>query len=293
MLDDDAIRDLLATAWRRAGASVEPHHGGMNSATWWVGHGGRRYVAKHVPTDQSSGLAGGVTVALLVQAAGIPSGAPVPTPDGRLAVDTADGPVVLLRFVPGTGPLLDVAGRRLIGDTLGRVHVALTGQRIDGARDMFRPDPDGPHIEGCPTWVRPGIQRALADYDALDPATLTHGMLHTDPAPDAFLVDPDTGEVGLIDWPTACHGPLLYDVASAVMYLGGPRTAAPMLNAYLATGALDEHEMRRGLDVLRRYRWAVQAWYFAHRIAVADMTGIDDPAENLRGLEDARVHLAV
>jgi hypothetical protein len=36
--------------------------------------------------------------------------------------------------------------------------------------------------------------------------------------------DAATGHCGIIDWSSAEHGPLLYDLASAVMYLGGPLT---------------------------------------------------------------------
>jgi hypothetical protein len=37
-----------------------------------------------------------------------------------------------------------------------------------------------------------------------------------------------------------------------------------------------------------RFRWAVQADYFAWRIANHDLTGITGPAENEKGLDDAR-----
>ena len=39
------------------------------------------------------------------------------------------------------------------------------------------------------------------------------------------------------------------------------------------------------------WRWATQAWYFAGRIATDEMTGIDDPSENEKGLADARAYL--
>ena len=41
-----------------------------------------------------------------------------------------------------------------------------------------------------------------------------------------------------------------------------------------------------------RYRWAVQAYYFAHRIAHEDLTGIADHAGNEKGLADARAALS-
>jgi hypothetical protein len=37
-----------------------------------------------------------------------------------------------------------------------------------------------------------------------------------------------------------------------------------------------------------RFRWAVQADYFASRITSNDLTGINWPQENEKGLEDAR-----
>ncbi len=43
-----------------------------------------------------------------------------------------------------------------------------------------------------------------------------------------------------------------------------------------------------GLLPKLRFRWAVRADYFAHRIAARDLTGITGDAGNVRGLEDAR-----
>jgi hypothetical protein len=37
-----------------------------------------------------------------------------------------------------------------------------------------------------------------------------------------------------------------------------------------------------------RFRWAVQADYFAWRITAGDLAGITGPEENEKGLEDAR-----
>jgi len=40
-----------------------------------------------------------------------------------------------------------------------------------------------------------------------------------------------------------------------------------------------------------RFRWAVQADYFARRIATGDLTGIESAAENESGLADAHAWL--
>jgi homoserine kinase type II len=51
---------------------------------------------------------------------------------------------------------------------------------------------------------------------------------------------------------------------------------------------LPRAEADRGLAPMLRFRWAVQADYFARRIAVGDLTGIADAAGNEKGLADAR-----
>ena len=112
-------------------------------------------------------------------------------------------------------------------------------------------------------------------------------MLHTDPSPEAFRHDASTGVTGLVDWTGARRGPVLYDVASAVMYLGGSEHSAAFLTTYAAEGPLAPDEMRH-LDAFRRFREAIQGTYFAWRLATNDLTGGIDRPENERGLNDAR-----
>ena len=65
-----------------------------------------------------------------------------------------------------------------------------------------------------------------------------------------------------------------------------------MLHAYLREGQLAAEEVERALPVLLRFRWAVQADHFAWRIRQGDLTGIGGPADNEKGLQDARRFLA-
>jgi hypothetical protein len=88
------------------------------------------------------------------------------------------------------------------------------------------------------------------------------GLLHADPAPEAFRLDPVTGRCGVIDWSYFLHGPL------------------------------SQPEIAHGLAPMLRFRWAVQADYFAWRVAENDLTGISGPEDNEKGLEDARRFLA-
>jgi Ser/Thr protein kinase RdoA (MazF antagonist) len=291
MISDDRLRERLTVLWGLSEPTVEPHHGGMNSATWFVEADGVRWVAKAVAPDQGRSFAAGLAVAARIDEAGIPSGAPMPTSDGPLTAEVDGVPLALLAHVPGE-PLGDSpADQAVLGSTLGKTHLALKEVDVAGTEAFHWIDTDAEHLDVRP-WVRGAVAAAVSAFDGLGPETLTYGHLHSDPAPEAFLLDPVTGRCGLIDWPTALRGPLLYDLASAAMYVGGPDRAAPLLDAYAAEGPLGRDEIERGLDVLLRFRWGVQADYFARRIAAGDLTGIADEAGNERGLADAEHRLA-
>lgn len=293
MLSEDLLRDGLVDRWGLPEATVEPHpHPGMNSATWIVTAGGSRWVAKAVTPSAAGSFAGGLAVADRLEAAGVPAGAPLPTRDGEAVADLDGVPVALLRWVPGE-PLrgTGAAEQRLLGATLARVHELLHGGSVEAAEQFHWVDPAAAHLAVRP-WVRQRVSDAVAALDALDPRSLSQGLLHTDPAPEAFLVDRVTGSCGLIDWSTAMVGPLLYDLASAAMYVGGPDRAAPLIAAYLERAVMPRAEVERGLLVLLRFRHAVQADYFARRILTDDLTGIDSAAENEEGLAHARRWLA-
>ena len=282
------IAAAIRTHWGLRQPTIEPHDLGMNSRTWMVSEGANRWVAKAVPTAVQPTFAAGLAVASIVDAAGISSGAPEPTLAGPLSVGLGGWTVALLRFVDGE-PLVgdDAREQGIIGRTLAQAHRALLGQEVPGADRFHWIDPDAPHLDVEP-WVRPAVRMAIDAYDAIPPGALTRGLLHSDPAPEAFLFDAPRGRCGLIDWGTALIGPLMYDLASAVMYVGGPGHATALLDAYLAERVLTPAEVGRALEPMLQLRWAVQADYFARRLATNDLTGIADSAENQKGLDDAR-----
>ncbi|WP_433040196.1 phosphotransferase enzyme family protein [Dactylosporangium sp. CS-033363] len=283
MIEDRRLREALADLWGLAGATVEVHNGGMNSATWFVTDGGRRWVAKAVVPASRRSFAGGLTVAAALDDAGIPAGAPVPTRRGDIVADVGGVPMALLTWVAGE----ELADPALLGTTLARVHRALRGVAVPDAERFHWVDPRAGHL-GIRPWVRACVAAAVVAYERLGPATLTWGLLHTDPAPEAFRMDRARNVCGLIDWSTAMVGPLVYDLASAVMYAGG---SGELVDAYLQQGVVSRAEAERALGVMVRFRWAVQADYFARRIATGDLTGIGGAADNERGLDDARLGL--
>ena len=269
---------VVERSWGRRAESVRPLGGGLNSATCQVLLEAGPYVAKWVSNDYVAGATAGLAEARLLADRGLATGPPLPARDGSLAVPLEGGMLALLAWVPGVELTGDTpADQALMGATLGRAHT-LGDPTVEPTRRFFTWfDERSPFLDAHPD-ARSAVVVALAAYDALPP--LTWGLLHTDPAPEAFRHDPATGETGLIDWTGACRGPLLYDVASALMYLG-PSPA--FREAYLTASPLPHAELDH-LDVLTRYRGAVQVAYFADRVARSDLTGTDDTG-NRQGLE--------
>jgi MFS family permease len=261
---DDRLAERLVREWLGPAATRTPLQA-MNSSTWRVDHRQERYVLKIARPEDAPGLA----LATWLEGKGLPTGAPTRTAlsDGRLAA--------LLRYVDGDG--MTEADADAIGETLGRVHRALLSAPLPAGVDRWPwrwLDPSRINDRA----LRAAAERAIARAEEIA-SNLTHGPLHGDPAPEAFLRTPDGP--ALIDWGAALHGPLLYDVASAVMYAG-----EGILPGYARTGPLDQAELDR-LGVFLHYRWAVQAWYFSDRLARNDLTGLEDKAENDKGLADA------
>lgn len=292
--DTSAVARCLAEHWGLRDVTVEPHHGGMNSHTWYVTGGGARWVAKAVSASLQAQFTAGLAVASVLDSAGIPAGAPVPARDGRAVIVVDRHALALLTLVDGVGLTGTGDGnQRLIGATLSRVHRALAGVAVRDTED-FRPiDPEAAHLDVRP-WVRPAVVAAVEAWERIPPASITAGLLHSDPCPQAFRFDQRTGACGLIDWGSAIRGPLTYDLASAVMYVGGIDRGRDLVDVYLAGGSpLPAAEVERTLLVMIRFRWAVQAEYFARRLAIGDLTGIESQAQNEEGLEDARQGLGV
>ncbi|MGI8701150.1 MAG: phosphotransferase enzyme family protein [Nocardioidaceae bacterium] len=280
--------DLLHRFWGIRRADVKSLGGGMNSETWVVEHQGSTYVAKRVPQTVIDEFVAGCEVASALADAGFVTGRPVPTIDGRLVL--TEHALALLEHVPGR----ELEGetdeeQRWIASTLAGVHAA--GDPASGpSTATFAADWLSPQLQGVGVhrWLAPAIEAVRAETD---PLTVTWSVLHTDPSPEAFIHNDSTSVTGLIDWSGAKRGPVLYDVASAVMYLGGPDGAASFLTTYLTRGPLGTDEMQL-LDAFRRFRWVVQAAYFAWRLAVRDLTGLANQAGNEKGLNDARRGLA-
>lgn len=274
------VAGVLREGWGLTPVRVEALTGGMGSETWLAAADGWRVVVKSVDAGDN-GFAPGLELAVRLDAAGLATGRPRLSRAGRVVERVGEQQVGVLEFVDGTPLTGDAMDDRAVGETLGRVHelsATAPGELEDWLLQVTQFDP----YFDLEDWIRPAVEGALNGVRALD--NLTWAWLHGDPAAEAFLRQPD-GDVALIDWGAAMHGPILYDVASAVMYAGGPDHVVP---AYLERRPELKDEVETGLNAFLPIRWAVQAGYFAWRCANDVRTGIADPAENRKGLADAR-----
>lgn len=283
------LPDLLRVEWQLDhSVRVAPLAGEMNAIVAEVHTPAGRYVAKWVPAMARDSLEAGARAAQLMTAGGLSAGQPLPTRTGSNTAPLQGGAVTLLSWVSGAPLQGAESDQALMATTLSRAH-AIGGTRLHRGPFFVWIDSDAPGTEIEP-WVRSALAAVRREYDSLPP--LTWGLLHADPAPEAFRLDTASGEVGLIDWAAATQGPLLYDVASAVMYLGGSDSAGTFLRRYAEAAPVPVHELSEHLDALRRFRAGVQAAYFAGRLTHRDRTGISDDADNWKGLHDAHRMLA-
>lgn len=278
---ETALTGVLRDRYGINHADVEAHDGGMNSRTWWVSIDDQRcYVAKWVADGAVGSLAAGVQAAAIAERSGVATGAGVEAVGGDRVLLVDGGSLVLLHHLDGV-PLTDDDGT-VVGRTLARVHHATVGHELALGLRWHWVDPAADHLVPHPD-LREAVADAVSAAEALPP--LVTGIAHGDPARDAFLRLPGR-ETALVDWASAFAGPLLYDVASAVMYGGGLDRAEPLLAAYAGADGPAAPDLPHVATMLR-FRWAVQADYFARRVAEGDRTGTDDAGIH-QGLDDAR-----
>ena len=270
MPDDDLLRSALREQWHLVPGEITALPATLLSRGWEVTAGADRYVARLNDAEARQPVEAGLSAAEHLRARDILAGEPVRTLAGALTVRALDGSLAVLRRVPGR--MLDGADpvdQQWWGDRLGVLHRALQAFHHPGLRPWQLLDADAPHLAAEP-WLRPAVAEAVAAAVRITVTDrLTYGVLHGDPSPAAFVVDPHTGRAGLLDCGASGTGPLVYDVAAAVLYAGGPERSAELLDGYLAAGPVARDELDVALPVLLRLRWAV----LADRAARSGRTG--------------------
>jgi homoserine kinase type II len=266
----DDVRSALRTGWQLNPAHCAP----VGPRAWRVTVGATTYAVRHLPPAHRDGVEAGLRAAEHVQSAGVAAGAPVRAADGALTVAAGDGLLALLHWVPGR-PLRrdDPLDQQWWGDTLATVHRALARFGHPGLARFTGVRAEGAHL-ARPAWLRPAVRAAVEAFRRLRVTDqLTYGVLHGEPSPGDFRLDPATGRVGVVEWGSAVTGPLVYDVAAAVLFAGGEAASAELVDGYLAaaaiapTGAVSRDECEAALPTMLRLRAAVLADRLAARLA--------------------------
>ena len=231
----------------------------LMSRGWEFTADGERHVARLSEIAARQPLEAGLAAAAHLRSVHIDAGIGVRTLSGALTVVTEHGALAVLRRIPGRRlDGRDPVDQQWWGERLGAVHRALQEFRHPGLRPWQLLDPDAAHLHAEP-WLRAAVADAVAAATRLTVTDrLTYGVLHGDPAPEMFVLDASTGRSGLLYCGASGTGPLVYDVAAAVVHAGGPGHAGEFLDGYRAAGPVGADELDAALPVLLRLRWAVQ-----------------------------------
>jgi homoserine kinase type II len=254
--DDELLRSALRDEWHLVPQEITALPGVLLSRVWEVTAGDDRYVCRLSDLAARLPVGAGLAAADHLRGCGIAAGEPVRTLGGSLTARTERGALSVLRRPPGRRlDGADPIDQQWWGDRLGAVHRALQGFHHPGLRPWQALDPDAAHLDREP-WLRPAVTGALTATTRLTITDrLTYGVLHGDPSPGSFVVDPATGKAGLIDCGASGTG--------AVVYAGGVDHAAELIDGYLAAGPVGADELEAALPVLLRLRWAVRAYQAA------------------------------
>ncbi|GIJ49832.1 hypothetical protein Val02_67180 [Virgisporangium aliadipatigenens] len=264
------LRTVLRTCWQVGVDGCTPVSR-LNSDTYVIDSDAARYLAVLVPVGRRRQFEAGLAVAERLAGTGLPSETPVRAANGALCVPLDGTVVALLRCVDGRA--LTPAERRTWGVALGTVQRALVGYSHPDLGRFHWVRPDAAHL-GVADWVRPVVAaavEAVAKISVTD--VLSHGVLHGDPVAAAFRVDGGSGRTGLVDWGAAGSGPLVYDLACAVMHAGGPEHAADLIEGYVTSAPVPPDEVEAVLPTMLRFRHAVEADSAARGVWAAHQAG--------------------
>ncbi|MBB4739744.1 homoserine kinase type II [Actinoplanes octamycinicus] len=284
MPEDDIVRTALREQWHLAPSEITELPRAVMSRGWEVTAGPDRYVARLAETAARLPVEAGLAAAVHLRGVRIEAGEPVRTLSGALTVETPHGALAVLRRVPGRHlDGADPVDQQWWGERLGAVHRALEGFRHPGLKPWQPLDPEAAHLDAEP-WLRGAVAAAVTAATRLTVTDrLTYGVLHGDPAPEAFVLDASTGRSGLLHCGACGTGPLVYDVAAAVIYAGGPERAAELLDGYRAAGPVAADELEVALPVLLRLRWAVLAERSARRPCPTGLAAAREALESMPG----------
>ncbi|MEV4534862.1 phosphotransferase [Asanoa sp. NPDC049518] len=268
MADEEVALAALRGGWQHVPGRLDPVSLEGTAATIWVASiGDTCHLVTRVALGKRLRLEAGLTAACHLAERGVAAGEPVRTLSGALVAEHDGWAYALVRCPPGR-PLAagDPLDQQWWGDALGRLHSGMDGFAHSGLAPWHRVRPEAPHLDVRP-WLRAAVASACAAVTRLTVTDrLTYGVLHGQPGPAAFRLDPATGRTAVVCWGSAATGPLVADLAAAVWHADGAGTEE-LVDGYAAAGAVHRDEIESALPVLVRFHWAARADAAARRLA--------------------------
>ena len=286
------VRTWLAAWDLPTPARLRPLAGGFTSHVWRIDAGESVFVAKlayQPPADVDNGL----RAAAILAHHGLRTGPAVPTRDGALTrlIQYPAGQwhaLAVMGFVDGEPLDWRTHGAlRIAGQTLGTMHRVLLE---DGSLEL--PDQLFGYLLGEAAWgpqpeIQPLIGRAVAAVRAFEArCPVTYGPIYGDGL--QVRVEARSGTVGVIDWGTVSHGPLLFDLALAAYAArrAGHVDLTALWSSYLAVAPVQAAELA-GLRAYEALLWARSAKYFGYRQKHQVLLGDPRPGANAEALARA------
>ena len=153
------VERLLLELWDLKPVRLEVLTGGMNSAAWLAAAGEWQVVLKSVDAGDEA-FEPGLRLAARLGDAGLITGRPRPSTQGRLVECVDDRQVGVLEYVDGVALTGTAEDQRAVGELLGRVHKVSATERGKLA-DWLHLVTDFDLYLDLEDWIRPAVQSAL------------------------------------------------------------------------------------------------------------------------------------
>ena len=218
------VAAFVREAWGFEGTFVELPRGSMSRA-WRIDRlDGPPLVAK-LAVNELDHFVLGLRVAEIVDEAVLPTGRPVRTAGGDLALELvlpeAPYSLAVLEWLPGSRPTeLDHYEAQRLGELLAKVHRAIGDMSPAGAWTIAAV---GVHLRSGvfrdhPPWVGEFVERTLADLDEWLRAE--HPRLQLLRGDGAELLVEGSAVTGMIDWGATRVGPVIDDIGCWTLHYG-------------------------------------------------------------------------
>ena len=287
--------------WGVPAGAIAPAERGTNNATYLVHADGQpRWVLRLSQNVSVAQVRAEHRLLRRLSACGLPFAVPSPVEllAGGTVLETAGGPAVLHRWIPGVRPgLSDAGSMRAAGRAFGQLDAAMRSVPARDAPHDWRKNPLTGADEVCAELSAlsvPFVDVLAAVAARISPVNLPAQVVHGDLGAGNMLVDPETGAVtGVLDFEIAGTALRIEELAVALRQTGAlrfderwPALTAALVRGYCTACPLTPGEIQAvpGLLLSRAVGsilWRTGRW----RRGQATLREVEDRLARLDGLD--------